>query len=175
MSDGTTDTSEVRVAQWGEIYVAPVGTTLPTNATSEPDAAFDLVGGVSEDGVKRTPSRDVSDVKDWRGDSVRDLQTGAKVDFSFTMLESNETVKDLLDLVEGTGWTGSQLPLHAWIIDWHDEDEVTRYCIEKARITSEDAVDHSAKDVVKYGVTISPKKGASGKYFMPYYGTDGVS
>jgi hypothetical protein len=169
----STDTDNVRVAQYGEIYVAPLGTTLPTSVTATLNAAFDSVGGISEDGFKRRPEREGSDVKDWAGDSVRDLQTAVKHDFSFVMLETSDITKELLGMEEGVGWTGEQLPPQSWVIDWHDGDSTTRFCIPKARITAEDEVDHSAKDVVKYGVTISPKK-VDGKYFLPYY-DDGVS
>ena len=41
----------------GAIYVAPVGTTLPTDAEVALDAAFAAMGFVSEDGVVNANSR----------------------------------------------------------------------------------------------------------------------
>ena len=38
------DSGNVRVGVTGVVYVAPLGTTLPTDETSAPDAAFQDVG-----------------------------------------------------------------------------------------------------------------------------------
>ena len=45
------DANELLVASSGSVYVAPVGTTLPTSATASLNAAFTELGYVTEDGV----------------------------------------------------------------------------------------------------------------------------
>jgi hypothetical protein len=169
----STDTDNVRVAQYGEIYFAPLGTPLPTTATAEPNVAFDLVGGVSEDGVTLTPKRTSEDKKDWGGNSVRDLQTEQGAEFDFVMIEDTAANRTLVGL--GSGFTGAQLPLLAWIIDWHDEDAVTRYVIERSRIVATDPIKLNAKELVSYGVKLSPKVADDGFYFHEYRDADGVS
>lgn len=169
----TTNAENVLVAQYGEIYAAPLGTVLPTDASTAPIAAFVSVGGISEEGVTITPARDVADVKDWSGASVRDLQTSSAVEFAFRMLESTDAVRALIGFDSATGFTGDQLPSKAWVVDWHDGDTTARYCIASSRIVSTDAIPHNAKELVSYGVKLSPKR-VAGKYFHPYY-DDGVS
>jgi len=59
----------------GSMYVADVGTVLPTDATSELDKAFVSLGYISEDGVKNNNSMKTEQVKAWGGDVVVNSQT----------------------------------------------------------------------------------------------------
>ena len=54
-----TDTANVIVGKpkvGGAVWVAPVGTSLPTDATSVINTAFKSLGYISEDGVTNAPS-----------------------------------------------------------------------------------------------------------------------
>ena len=53
------NTEEIRVAKNGEVYFAPVGTTLPTNPTSTPASGFVGTGFLTEDGVAVTFTPDI--------------------------------------------------------------------------------------------------------------------
>jgi len=46
----------------GALFVAPAGTTLPTNATDELDPAFSGLGYVSDEGLVNGVETDVEDV-----------------------------------------------------------------------------------------------------------------
>src|SRR5699024_65458 len=71
----------------GGIYYGPLGTALPTDASTELDEGFTALGYISEDGI--TPSRDVSSeqIKAWGGDVVAALVTDDAKSFEFTLLE----------------------------------------------------------------------------------------
>lgn len=71
----------------GGVYYAPLGSTLPTDASTALDSAFTALGYVSEDGI--TPSREVSteQIKAWGGDVVAALVTDDAKSFEFTLLE----------------------------------------------------------------------------------------
>ncbi len=58
----------------GSIQRAPVGTPLPTDATSAVNAAFVDLGYASDDGVDFAEERSVTDVYAWGGDEVANLQ-----------------------------------------------------------------------------------------------------
>ena len=54
----------------GSIYRAPVGTTLPTDATTALDVDFVCLGYISEDGLRNNNSPTSEAIKAWGGDTV---------------------------------------------------------------------------------------------------------
>lgn len=90
----------------GAIFVAPLGTELPTDATTALDAAFENVGYISEDGVVNTNSPDTDTIKEWGGASVGKIDNGKDDTWQFTMIEAlNPTALKLVygaDNVSGT-------------------------------------------------------------------------
>lgn len=78
----------------GAVFVAPAGTTVPTNATSELDPAFVGLGYVSEDGLVNGVETDTEDVNAWGGETVLTDQTSFKEMFTVNLIETNaETLK----------------------------------------------------------------------------------
>lgn len=85
----------------GAIYSAPIGTTLPTNATTALDAGFGALGYVSEDGLVHSNSMTRDTFRAWGGDVV-DSEISEKTDtFKFTLIESLNA--DVLKFVHGAG------------------------------------------------------------------------
>lgn len=72
----------------GAIYRAPLGTTLPTNATDELDVAFNNLGYISEDGLTNSNNIESNEVKAWGGDTVLSMQTGKQDKYKFKLIES---------------------------------------------------------------------------------------
>lgn len=83
----------------GAIYVAPSGTTLPTDATTALGGSFTCLGYVSEDGVTNTNSPSSENIKAWGGDIVMNLLTEKPDNFSFTLIEALSV--DVLKFVYG--------------------------------------------------------------------------
>ena len=71
----------------GAIYRAPLGTALPTDATTALNAAFKCLGYCGEDGLVNTNSPDSDSVKAWGGDTVLTYQKSKEDTFKFTLLE----------------------------------------------------------------------------------------
>lgn len=90
----------------GAVFVAPVGTELPTDVTTALNAAFQNVGYISEDGVVNTNSPDTDTIKEWGGASVGKIDNGNDDTWKFTMIEAlNPTALKLVygaDNVSGT-------------------------------------------------------------------------
>ena len=72
----------------GAIYRAPIGTTLPTDASTTLDVAFVELGYVSEDGVKNNNTAESDDVKAWGGAPVLNLMTGKPDTWQLKLIEA---------------------------------------------------------------------------------------
>lgn len=73
----------------GAVFVAPQGTAVPTDATSELDAAFKGLGYVSEDGLVNSVETDTESVNAWGGDQVLVGQTSFAETFTVNLIETN--------------------------------------------------------------------------------------
>lgn len=76
----------------GAVYVAPLGSTAPTDASTPLDAAFKLLGYISEDGVTISEDRSSDSITAWGGDTVSQTQTSYTETFAFTPIEVNPVV-----------------------------------------------------------------------------------
>lgn len=89
----------------GAIYSAPLGTTLPEDATSELDGKFKNLGYVSEDGVTNEDTRSSENIKAWGGDIVGAVQTEKEDSFTYKLIESLN-VEVLKEVYGSTNVTG---------------------------------------------------------------------
>lgn len=71
----------------GGVRVAPLGTTLPTDAVTTLDPAFISLGRVSDDGIDKTESRPKSDRFDWGGSLIASLQESFMLTLKFKLLQ----------------------------------------------------------------------------------------
>lgn len=72
----------------GAVFVAPAGTTVPTDALTELSEAFKCLGCISEDGVVNTQSSESEDFADWEGDTVDTSRTKYTETLQMTFLEA---------------------------------------------------------------------------------------
>jgi hypothetical protein len=89
------DSTELVVASHGDIYVAPVGTTLPTTVTATLDTAFINLGLVTEDGVSISVSPEIESFNAWqRRQAVRRELVNQDITLTWALEQWNaETVK----------------------------------------------------------------------------------
>ena len=71
----------------GAISRAPLGSTLPTDATTALDAAFKNLGYVGEDGLTNANTSKTENLKAWGGDVVDTAQTEKTDTFTFKLIE----------------------------------------------------------------------------------------
>ena len=134
----------------GGILAAPLGSTLPTDATTAADVAFVKGGYVGEDGLTMTVARTTEKIRAWGGDTVRVVQTEHDCTFSWTYLETNaESAKAVYgdDNVTTTAATSSAgnlldikvnsdtLPHKAWSFEMKDGDRRGRVVVPDGQIT----------------------------------------
>lgn len=143
---------EIKVAANGAIYVAQFSAEpeLPTDVSTELDAAFNEVGYVSDDGVTFTKSEEVEDINVWQSQNpVRRIVTSRDFSAAAPLAQWNQ---DTVSTAFGGGtWTEPSEgvfrfdppddadPLAEWVVvvEAVDGERTDRYVIERANVTGD--------------------------------------
>ena len=173
----------------GGVLSGPIGTTLPTDAVTAPDAAIKALGYASEDGLTEATERSTEKIKAWGGDIVKVVQSEFSVNYSFTLMHSNDA--DALKVVYGdanvattaatasTGTlqtvqiNGDELEHRVFVFDMKDGKNRIRIVVPNGQVTEVGEVTYDDGGVVQYQVTVEAFEDESGNNAYKYI-DDGV-
>ncbi len=148
------------------IWMAPVGTTAPTDATTALAADWSTLGYLSEDGVTLSQSTNSEDIYPWQGRSpVRTMITERNLAMEFSMFEFNEQNLQLYFGMEqasqGTGDTWSlnvvsnaPAQIYSFVIDVADLDVKVRYYIPRGSLSDAGDLEITDSGVMALPVTL---------------------
>lgn len=156
----------VRVGVTGNVYLAPVGTTLPTDVTTALPAAWDSVGHISEDALTESLEITTEKLRSWqRPVGIRTLTTEVNWTFQFQMLETSPLNLELYyGGAESTVSGGvATTAIKAWpqgvqkacVIEIEDGDVITRFAIPKVEVGERGEVNHVNTEGTMYDVTLN--------------------
>lgn len=160
------DADEVRLAPFGNIYLAAIGTALPTTATIGLNASFKAVGYVSEDGVSITPKVSLADIMAWQArPAIKQALDTIDLSLKFSMIQVNLVTWGFYFMNESFTNNFGQAKLIiqsnppsqevAVVLEWtDDEEDQTRLVIPRASLTERDALVLSKKKEQATGVTL---------------------
>ena len=169
----------VRIGVTGEVNVAQVGSTAPTDATTALDAAFTGLGLVSEDGVTESWDDSVDNIKAWQNNMIVRAQTTDSVaTFQFVMIETKgKTIEAYYkgSTITATGlgkWKidvkGAQSDPRAWVIDVVDATKHYRIYVPTGEITERGEIVYSNGEPIGYDVTLTCYADANGVLFTKF-------
>jgi hypothetical protein len=147
-----------------EVFLAPLGSTLPTTLT-DPTTPFEALGWLSEDGVSLAISTDVEKFKGWQGGAtLRTKVTSTEKSISIQALEETPGVTELyyghgapvvttgvarVDLPEGIGTVA-----RAAVFKFVDGGVTKFLCCEKVEVTDREEISHQNSSLTMYGFTL---------------------
>lgn len=164
----------------GAIFRAPIGTTLPTDATTALAAAFVCLGYVSEDGLTNDNTPESENIKAWGGDTVLNVQSGKDDTFGFTLLEVLDVnvLKTVYgdDNVTGTLETGitvkansKDLTEYVWAIDMVLRNgAVKRIVIPNGKVSEVGTITYADGEAVGYETTLQTAADSAGNTHYEY-------
>lgn len=172
----------------GAIAKAPIGTALPTDATTALDAAFVSGGYVSENGLSLTPEYSTVDIREWNGGLVRRLKQSFDGTLTWEMLQTDaESMKTAFgdgnvtvtaaDTTHGNRMAiqlGKDLPERAsWAFNMKDGSNRVRIVVPDGQITTVGEVSFTSSAAVIWPVTLSTYPDENGVNLY-IYTDDGV-
>ena len=163
----------------GAIFCAPLGSKLPTDATSVLDAAFKCLGYCSEDGLTNATNISAGSIRAWGGDTVCNYQDGFSNTEKFKLIEALnvEVLKAVYgdDNVTGDLATGIHIKVTGkerkdccWVFDLILKECVKRIVVPCAKITAVAEILYKDNAVTGYDTTISATPDAEGAYQHEY-------
>lgn len=159
------DSSQVRVAPFGHVYVAPVGTVAPVDVTAAFAAGWKELGYLDEDGVGITPSTDVTDIMAWQSLlAVKTSLTGLDLTLEFNLIQVNQNTTALYFF--GQAWvvaaglatmtmsSNPALDERALAVEWTDDANFTnRLIVPRGLVTDRQQLTLKRSEAVAMGVT----------------------
>ena len=187
MGNTATNVSTGKPKITGAVFRAPLGTELPTDATTQLGSAFVGLGYVSDGGLSNANDMSISSIKAWGGMIVYRSLEELTDNFSLVLIESKNA--NVLKAVYGddnvTEDASGELhvavkaedPVEAvWVFDMVLRGGIAkRIVIADGAITSRDEITYNDSDAIGYGITISAYPDENGKTHDEYIEAETVS
>lgn len=164
----------------GAVFTAPLGTELPTDATTPLSDDWINLGYVSEEGLSNANDLSISSIKEWGGLIVYNSIDEFTDTFSLALIESENV--DVLKAVYGdenvtvaadgtihVKVTSKNPQEKAFIFDLALRNNLAkRIVIADGAVTAREEITYNASDPIAYGVTISAYPDSEGKTHDEY-------
>jgi len=170
----------------GAVFSAPIGTSLPTDATSALNAAFNDLGYVSEDGVTNSISLESEAVREWGGQKVLVIQTSKDDQYKIKLIEATNiyAMKEVFGQTNVSKANGmitvnknaKELEARSYVIDMAlSNGGIKRIVLPSAKVSEIGDITYAGSDAVGYELTYDTAPDASGNTSYEYVLADIVT
>lgn len=182
MANNTANITSTNPADGGEFYRAALGSTLPVDAITDLDEAFNGLGFTGEDGFVISQNRSTEDKRAYGGDVVYSLQTEYGVSVQVTVYESQnaEVLRTVFGddnvTVDGGNTTvlynKRRLPRSVFVSDHVTDQGLLRQVIPVGQVTEVGDITLVHTDILMYQLTITAYPDQDGNYMYEYRTVD---
>lgn len=168
------DTANPRIWLGADVYVAPVGTTAPTDTTTPLDAGFLPIGLLHEDGMTMSRDEDVTDHYAYGSKLIRTTRQKHKRTLKVTALEDNVAVFGLANpgstasTTTGTTTRVVMVPTsnpQAFVFELVDGDVTKRLVVPRGEVTEVGDMTISDSEICSQELTITVYAASDGELF----------
>ena len=162
----------------GGIWVAPVGTPLPTSTTDQLNEDFESLGYISADGVKRNISNSPKKHKAWGGAVVAVTDEGKEETLKFVTIDAGNAKAQELAYGEATGSlsvgmtvksTSGPRPTNSYVIDMLMKDNVRkRLVVPQGMVTEVGVTTYGDNDLLGSDMTVTAMADSDGVTVYDY-------
>lgn len=183
MANTATNVSAGKPKVSGGIYRAPLGTTLPTDATTALDNEFVSLGYIATGGVTHGFAMESGEYRAWGGDLVLSMLNSKTHTFAFGLIEvlnktTYETIYGAANVTgtPSTGLTvtskGDDMSEYVYVIELSLRNGASkRIVIPDGKITAIGDVVYQDNDAINYPVTITAQVDTNGASHYEYVKT----
>lgn len=151
----------------GAVFVAPIGTTLPTDAKTQLSSEYRELGYVSDAGLVNSNSPSTTDIKEWGGAVVASALTEKPDNFKFKLLEilSLDVLKTVYGSANVTQDSTGKITVKAkaedpenmiWVFDMiMAGKKLKRIIVSDGKITSVGDIEYVKSNAVGFDLTIA--------------------
>lgn len=157
------NTASVLQAYDGELFAAPVGTTVPTDRETALDAAFVSVGWITDDGLTFSPNLDSPDaIKGWpRSETLLKPAPSLEPEFQFSMAQHDG---DALD------WITQPDRGMALVLEYKatKAGAVHRLVLPKVKLSDAGEIPFNTDDLINIEITVTCERDDTAGYTFAF-------
>jgi hypothetical protein len=163
----------------GAVFNAPIGSTLPTDASTALDAAFVGLGYLSDAGWVASPNAtEGTEIKAYGGDVVLKTDATTAWTFKFAFIQTDKKALEVYFGKDNVVETDGKLKVsvantprgaNAYVFNLVETgNKPVRIVVPNGKVTAIEDISYTDTDVISYGVTISALPDVSGKQYYEY-------